>query len=187
MRSIKVFTGVIVVMGIVAYLSRIFTPDKSPASVDASIYDFKMKALDGTEVDFSKYKGKALLIVNTASKCGFTYQYEALEKIHQEYGDKVTVLGFPANNFMWQEPGSSKDIAEFCQRNYGVSFQMFEKISVKGRDQHPLFRWLSTKTGKTPSWNFCKYFVDKSGNVVTFYPSQVKPMDENILNKIVAQ
>ena len=173
-------------MGIVAYLSRIFTPDPSPSDALGSIYDFKMKALDGSEVDFSKYKGKALLIVNTASKCGFTYQYEELEKIHDQYADKVTVLGFPANNFLWQEPGSNKDIAEFCQRNYGVSFQMFEKISVKGRDQHPLFKWLAAKSGKTPSWNFCKYFVDKNGNVVTFFPSDVKPMDKVILDKIVA-
>jgi glutathione peroxidase len=87
---------------------------------------------------------------------------------------------------MWQEPGSSQDIAEFCQRNYGVSFQMFEKLSVKGKDQHPLFQWLAAKTGKTPSWNFCKYYVDKNGSVVTFFPSQVKPMDDAILNKIVA-
>ncbi|RAW00726.1 glutathione peroxidase [Pseudochryseolinea flava] len=187
MRSIKVFTGVIFIMGIVAYISRIFTPDKTPSAAQGSIYDFKMKALDGTEIDFSKYKGKSMLIVNTASKCGFTYQYEELEKIHDQYGDKVTVLGFPANNFLWQEPGSNQDIAEFCQINYGVTFQMFEKISVKGRDQHPLFEWLATKTGKTPSWNFCKYLVDKSGNVVTFYPSKVKPMDDEILQKIIAQ
>jgi glutathione peroxidase len=173
-------------MGIVAYLSRIFTPDKIPTAVQSSIYDFKMKGLDGREVDFSQFKGKALLIVNTASKCGFTYQYGELGKIHDQYGDKVTVLGFPANNFMWQEPGSNQDIAEFCQINYGVSFQMFEKISVKGRDQHPLFQWLSAKTGKAPSWNFCKYCVDKSGNVVSFFPSQVKPMDDAILNKILA-
>jgi glutathione peroxidase len=186
MRSIKVFSGVIIVMGIVAYLSRIFTPDKTPSAVQTSIYDFRMKGLDGKEVDFSKFKDKPLLIVNTASKCGFTYQYEDLEKIHEVYGDKVTVLGFPANNFLWQEPGSSQDIAEFCQLNYGVSFQMFEKISVKGKDQHPLFQWLAAKTGKTPSWNFCKYFVDKSGNAVTFFPPQVKPMDDAILNKIVA-
>ena len=153
----------------------------------ATIYDFKINSLEGSVIDFSQYKGKNLLIVNVASKCGFTPQYADLQKLNEQFGDKITILGFPANNFGGQEPGTSLQIAEFCEKNYGVTFQMFEKISVKGRDQHPLFRWLSTKTGKTPSWNFCKYFVDKSGNVVTFYPSQVKPMDENILNKIVAQ
>ncbi len=107
-----------------------------------------------------------------------------LEKLHEQYGGKVTVLGFPANNFLWQEPGSNEEIATFCQKNYGVSFQMFEKVSVKGKDQHPVYQWLTAKTGEAPSWNFCKYLIDKSGNVVTFYPPKVKPMDKTIISKI---
>jgi glutathione peroxidase len=151
---------------------------------DMSIYDFKLKALDGKEIDFSQYKGKNLLIVNTASKCGYTYQYEDLEKLHEQYGDKVIVLGFPANNFLWQEPGGNEEIANFCQKNYGVKFQMFEKISVKGKDKSPLYKWLAAKSGESPSWNFCKYIIDKTGKVVGFFPPKVKPMDKEIMDKL---
>lgn len=170
-------------MGVVTFLAAKLTGGKKKP-VSGTIYDFKIKSLEGKEIDFSQYKGKNLLIVNTASKCGYTYQYEDLQKLHQQYGDKVEVLGFPANNFLWQEPGSNSDIAEFCQRNYGVDFQMFEKISVKGSDKHPLYRWLEAKSRKAPSWNFCKYIVDREGNVVAFYPPTVKPLDSAIVNKI---
>src|SRR5882672_8897324 len=142
----------------------------------ASLYDFKMNSLEGKEIDFSQYKGKTLLIVNVASKCGNTPQYADLEKLHETYGSKVTILGFPANNFKGQEPGSNAEIATFCQKNYGVTFQMFEKISVKGDDQHPLYKWLEAKTGETPSWNFCKYVVSADGNTVKFFSSKVTPL-----------
>ncbi|HEU5291226.1 MAG TPA: glutathione peroxidase [Cyclobacteriaceae bacterium] len=177
--------GVIVVaVGLIAFLSEKLSPKKALKPVSGSIYDFRIKSLDGKEIDFSQYKGKNILIVNTASKCGYTYQYEDLQKLHEQYSDQVTVLGFPANNFLWQEPGTNADIAEFCQKNYGVDFQMFEKISVKGSDQHPLYQWLEAKSGKTPSWNFCKYIIDKQGNVIGFYPATVKPLDSAIVNKI---
>ena len=169
-------------MGLRKLISRIFCGGHS--DVPESIYDFKMKSLSGKEIDFSKYAGKNLLIVNTASKCGYTYQYKDLQKLHEQYGDKVTVLGFPANNFLWQEPGSSKNIEEFCEVNYGVSFPMFEKISVKGLNQHPLFTWLQLKSGKKPSWNFCKYLIDMSGNFAGFYNSTVEPLDKKIIDKI---
>jgi glutathione peroxidase len=149
----------------------------------ASIYDFKINSLDGELIDFAQYKGKTLLIVNTASACGFTPQYKDLEQLHETYGSKVTILGFPANNFGAQEPGSNIQIAEFCQKNYGVKFQMFEKISVKGDDQHPLYAYLKEKTGQEPSWNFCKYVVKPDGTV-KFFPSKVKPMDKEILDAI---
>jgi glutathione peroxidase len=152
-------------------------------AIASSIYDFKMNSLDGKQIDFARYKGKTLLIVNVASKCGFTPQYADLEKLHEEYGDKVVILGFPANNFGAQEPGTSLEIAEFCQKNYGVKFQMFEKISVKGPDQHPLYQWLKEKTGHEPTWNFCKYLVKPDGSV-TFYPSKVKPLDKEILDAL---
>ena len=153
------------------------------ATKEQSIYDFKMNSLEGKEIDFAKYKGKSLLIVNVASKCGFTPQYADLEKLHEEFGDKVIVLGFPANNFGGQEPGTSLEIAEFCQKNYGVKFQMFEKISVKGDDQHPLYQWLKSKTGQEPTWNFCKYLVKPDGTV-KFFPSKVKPLDQEIVNAL---
>jgi glutathione peroxidase len=147
------------------------------------LYDFKMNALDGKSIDFSQYKGKTLLIVNVASKCGYTPQYIDLQKLHELYGSKVTILGFPADNFGHQEPGTNAEIGEFCKKNYGVSFQMFEKISVKGDDQHELYKWLKEKTGQEPSWNFCKYLVKADGSV-KFFASKVKPMDEAILNEL---
>jgi glutathione peroxidase len=151
----------------------------------AGIHDFKMTALDGTPIEFASYKGKYLLIVNVASKCGYTPQYADLQEFHQQYGDKVAVLGFPANNFGGQEPGSNSQIAEFCEKNYGVTFQMFEKISVKGKDQDPLYQWLSEKTGQDPKWNFCKYLVSPDGQTVKFFASGVNPFDDQILKVIL--
>ncbi len=145
-------------------------------STTSSLYDFKLPSIDGKEIDFSKYKGKTLLIVNVASKCGYTPQYAELQELHEKYGDKVTILGFPANNFGSQEPGTNLQIAEFCEKNYGVSFQMFEKVSVKGADQHALYKFLQEKTGEAPSWNFCKYLVKPDGTV-KFYASKVKPLE----------
>lgn len=149
-----------------------------------SLYDFKMNSIEGKEIDFSQYKGKTLLIVNTASECGFTPQYKDLQKLHETHGDKITILGFPANNFGGQEPGSNAQIAQFCQKNFGVSFQLFEKVSVKGNDQHPLFQFLKEKTGHEPSWNFCKYLVKPDGSI-TFYPSKVNPMDKEIIDAVL--
>lgn len=152
-------------------------------SLPASLYDFKINSLEGKEIDFSQYKGKTLLIVNTASKCGYTPQYTELQKLHEQFGNKVVILGFPANNFGAQEPGSNSEIASFCQKNYGVTFQMFEKISVKGDDQHPLYQWLKEKTGQEPSWNFCKYLVKPDGTV-KFFASKVKPLDKQITDEL---
>ena len=148
-----------------------------------SLYDFKMNSLDGTPIDFAKYKGKTLLIVNVASKCGNTPQYADLQKMSELYGDKVTILGFPANNFGGQEPGSNAEIGEFCKANYGVTFQMFEKVSVKGDDQHALFAWLKEKTGSEPTWNFCKYLVKPDGTV-KFFSTKVKVTDKEITDLI---
>ena len=170
-------------MGLASFLVNKLSKSKQ-SNVSGSIYDFKMKSLDGKEIDFSQFKGKNLLIVNTASKCGYTPQLKDLEKLREEFGNKVTVLGFPANNFLWQEPGSNEEIAEFCELNYGVKFLMFEKISVKGNDKAPLYQWLEAKSGETPSWNFCKYVVDKTGNVVGYFPSKVNPLDKEIIDKI---
>ncbi len=150
-----------------------------------SIYDFKMKTLDGQEISLSKFKGKKMLIVNVASECGYTPQYKTLQALHQQYGEKVTVIGFPANNFGGQEPGNSTEIKSFCTKNYGVTFQMMEKISVKGSDMHPLYKWLSSadqngSCSDAPGWNFCKYLIDEKGNVVKFFSSSVDPMSKEI-------
>ena len=155
-----------------------------------SLYDFKMKALMGNEtIDFSKYKGKKVVLLNVASKCGYTSQYADWEQFHEKHGNDVVVLGFPANNFGGQEPGSDGDIATFCQKNYGVKFQLFSKISVTGADQHPLYKWLSDKAqngwnDKAPTWNFCKYVVNEKGEVTNFFASGVKPTDKEFLKSV---
>lgn len=145
-------------------------------SASISFYDLQMNSLDGKPIEFSQYKGKTLLIVNTASECGYTPQYADLQKLHEQFGNKVTLLGFPANNFGGQEPGTNAQIAMFCSKNYGVTFQMFEKISVSGQDTHPLYQWLKEKTGKEPTWNFCKYLVKPDGTV-KFFPSKKNPIE----------
>ena len=170
-------------MGLAAFLSSKLSSGKKQEVV-GSVYDFKMKSLEGKEINLSQYKGKYMMIVNTASKCGYTPQYKDLEKLHEQFGHKVVVLGFPANNFLWQEPGSNEEIAAFCERNFGVKFQMFEKVSVKGSDKAPLYKWLEAKTGETPSWNFCKYLVSPEGNVLGYYSPTVNPMDKEIMDKI---
>lgn len=148
-----------------------------------SMYDLKVNSIDGKMIDLGQYKGKTLLIVNVASKCGYTPQYADLQKLHDTYGKRVTILAFPANNFRGQEPGTNAEIAEFCSKEYGVTFQMFEKISVLGDDQHPLYAWLKEKTGQEPSWNFCKYIVKPDGTV-KFFNQKVNPMAKEILDEI---
>lgn len=184
-RTLTLFLGAVLIITLSFMLSSFFGSNVTEQDGAGSIYDFKMKSLEGEEIDFSQFKGKNLLIVNTASKCGYTPQYADLEKLYETHGDQVTILGFPANNFLWQEPGSNEEIAAFCERNYGVKFQMFEKISVKGSDKHPLYKWLEAKSGKAPSWNFCKYLINEKGEVVGFYPSKVNPLDKEILSKIL--
>lgn len=158
-----------------------------------SIYEagFKLKTLEGEkEIDFSQYKGKKVLLVNVASKCGFTPQYKDLQALHEKHGDKVVILGFPSNDFGRQEPGTHEEIASFCKKNYGVSFQMFEKMSVKkGSNQAPLYQWLSDKAKNgwnedAPNWNFCKYLINEKGELEKFYTSRVNPMGEEILKAI---
>jgi len=150
------------------------------------VYDFKVPSLDGGTIDLSKYKGKKILIVNTASKCGFTPQYADLEKLYEKYKDKLVIVGFPANNFAQQEPGSNKEISEFCTKNYGVTFPMAEKVDVVGENTHPLFKYLTEEAKKLGTadpvikWNFTKFLVDENGKLVAVFPSKVKPMDDQI-------
>ena len=155
-----------------------------------SFYDFKVKTIDGKDFDLASLKGKKVLVVNTASKCGLTPQYEQLQEVYKKFGgEKFTIIGFPANNFMKQEPGSNDEIAEFCEKNYGVTFQMMEKISVKGDDMHPLYQWLTqkSKNGVLDSevgWNFQKYLIDEKGNLVKMVSPKVKPDNAEIVSWI---
>ena len=149
------------------------------------LYDFNVPGLTGGEIDFSKFKGKKILIVNTASKCGNTPQYASLEKLYEKYKDKLVIVGFPANNFGQQEPGSNSDIEEFCKKNYGVSFPMAEKVSVKGDDIHPLFKWLVAEAEKKGfadpiKWNFTKFLLDENGNLITVIHNKVDPMSDEV-------
>lgn len=155
-----------------------------------SFYDFKVKDIEGQEFNLSSLKGKKVLVVNTASKCGMTPQYKQLEEIYKTYGgEKFTILGFPANNFMKQEPGTNKDIEEFCEKNYGVTFQMMSKVSVKGDDMDPLYKWLTSKSengvlDSEVGWNFQKYLIDENGKLVGMVEPKVKPDDDKIVGWI---
>lgn len=156
----------------------------------SSVYDFTVNALSGKAITMSEYESKVLLIVNTASKCGFTPQYAQLEELYQEYKDKgLIVLGFPSDQFGGQEPLEGGEIEEFCTVNYGVSFPMFSKVNVKGEEAIPLYKYLSNKSengkvGMAPKWNFQKYLVDKNGNVVDYFLSTTSPTAARVKRKI---
>lgn len=150
-----------------------------------SFYELKAVSLFGETIDFSQFKGKKVMIVNTASECGFTSQYEDLEKLYQTNKDNLVIIGFPANDFMNQEPGTNEEIAEFCRVNYGVSFTMSEKISVKGDDMHPVYKWLTKEelngwNSQAPKWNFHKYLIDESGKLIGVFPSRTNPLNKKI-------
>ncbi|RRQ45594.1 glutathione peroxidase [Chryseobacterium sp. SC28] len=150
-----------------------------------SIHSFKVEALDGSTIDFSKFKGKKILVVNTASECGFTPQYADLEKLYEQYKDKLVIVGFPANNFGGQEPGSNQEISTFCQKNYGVTFPMAAKVSVKGDDIAPIYKFLTDKKengvkNTTILWNFTKILLDENGYVIDSFVSTTKPTSDSI-------
>ncbi len=152
----------------------------------SSIYAFKVPGLTGGTIDFSAFKGKKIMIVNTASKCGNTPQYEGLEKLYEKYKDKLVIVGFPANNFGQQEPGTSSEINEFCKKNYDVSFPMAEKVSVKGDDIAPLFKYLTDEAEKKGfkdpiKWNFTKFLLDENGNLITVIHNKTQPMSDEVL------
>jgi glutathione peroxidase len=171
------------------FLFSLFSKSSDAQSIPKSIYDFKVKALDESVINFASFKGKKILIVNTASKCGYTPQYKNLEALHQRYKDQLVIVGFPANNFLWQEPGDNATIAEFCQKNYGVSFVMAAKISVKGNDMAPIYQWLTQKkynhnSNSSVKWNFQKYLIDEKGNLIQMFSPGVDPLDASIIQAI---
>ena len=165
---------------------------RTDAPATGSVHDFTMKSIDGADVPLARYKGKVLLIVNVASKCGYTPQYEALQELYRRYKDKgLAVLGFPANNFGWQEPGTDAEIKTFCTTKYNVTFDMFSKISVKGSDQHPLYTYLTSEdanpaTAGAVKWNFTKYLVNKDGHVIARFNSGTTPLSDELVKAVEA-
>tara|TARA_B100000929_G_scaffold287173_1_gene273423 strand:- start:95 stop:703 length:609 start_codon:yes stop_codon:yes gene_type:complete len=152
-----------------------------------SFYDHYAIGIDGDTIQMANYRGKHLLIVNVASKCGYTSQYEELQNLYDKYKPNLEILGFPSNDFLWQEPSTNSEIKLFCQLNYGVNFQMFQKIHVRGRKKHPIYEWLSDNNengwnNKAPSWNFYKYLMNGSGELLKVYPSKISPLDSSITN-----
>ncbi len=193
-KVIGIAIGLTVVAG-VAIAFSLPKQDKEPARKVGelkakSFYDLNIISLDGEDsLNFAAYKGKKVLCVNVASKCGYTYQYEDLQKLYDKYKDKLVIIGFPCNQFMGQEPGSADEIESFCQKNYGVTFQMTEKIDVKGDNQHPVYQWLTKKenNGKDDykvSWNFNKFLIDENGNLLAHFGSKTKPFDDELVKLI---
>ena len=176
---------------IAAYkLGFALNPSPSVPPPEKSVYDFTLKNIDGQDIKLDAYKGKVVMIVNVASKCGFTPQYEGLEALYQENKDKgFVILGFPANNFLSQEPGNEVEIKQFCSSKYHVSFPMFSKISVKGGDQHPLYTFLTNKTSDPDfagdiSWNFNKFLLDKNGKIVARFGSKDTPQSDAVTSAV---
>lgn len=182
----------IILLTVGAFISGCTNSQKSAAQAAAtptSIYDYKVESLDGGTIDFADFKGKKILIVNTASKCGFTPQYADLQKLYDENKDRLVVVGFPANNFMSQEPGTNAEIGEFCQKNYGVTFPMAAKVSVKGSDIAPIFQYLTDKNlnGVKDSkilWNFTKFLIDENGRLIDSFNSATKPTSDAIVKHL---
>jgi glutathione peroxidase len=176
MKRILILLALIAIVGAVA--------------AQSGFYSFKVKTLEGDDFDFASLKGKKVMVVNTASKCGLTKQYEQLEAVYKKYGpDKFVIIGFPANNFLKQEPGTAEEIAAFCKQNYGVTFTMLEKISVKGDDMHPVYQWLTSKAkngveDSQVQWNFQKYLIGPTGNLEKVVSPRTVPDDKEIIQWI---
>ena len=159
---------------------------------DKSFYALSAENISGEIINMNTFKDKKILVVNVASQCGYTHQYEGLQNLYETYGDSLVVLGFPSNDFMWQEPGNNTEIKTFCQRTYGVTFPMFAKIHVKGRKQHPLYTWLSDSTmngwnNENPSWNFNKYLLDENGKLLEKFGSSIEPLDTLITRHFLSK
>lgn len=174
---------------LVAFRSRWQKPNQMISNQPMSFYDLSINSLDGEKINFTDFKGKYVLCVNVASKCGYTPQYGDLQKLSDTYKDKLIVIGFPCNQFMGQEPGSAEEIQNFCSKNYGVTFQITEKIDVKGKEQHPVYQWLTMKqingvSDASISWNFNKILISPDGTWMQHFGSGVKPLSEELIKFI---
>lgn len=173
-----------------AFVSTLFTKDNDATKInESSFYDIKIKTINGDVLNLNSFKGKYVLLVNVASKCGFTSQYESLQKLYEQYKDKLVVIGVPCNQFGRQEPGNSSEIKSFCTLNYGVTFPITEKIDVKGKNQHKLYKWLTKKVNNgskdsSVKWNFQKYLIDKNGALIDYYFSSTNPLSSKITKHI---
>jgi glutathione peroxidase len=179
------------VSGLLFYNFKFRQYNYNPTTVTPvkSFFDLSIKSIDGKELKFADLKGKKVLCVNVASQCGYTPQYSELQKLQDKYKDKLVIIGFPCNQFGAQEPGDAEEIQTFCKKNYGVTFQLTQKIDVKGKDQHPIYQWLTQKAqnGKSDyevKWNFNKFLINEKGELVQYFPSGVKPFDTNLTTLI---
>jgi glutathione peroxidase len=178
-----------ILLAAIAFVTLSFTVIKNSENKLPSVHQFKIEGLEGSTIDFKKYKGKKILIVNTASKCGYTPQYEELQALYEKYKDKLVVIGVPANNFGGQEPGTNAEIKEFCSSKFNVSFPMTAKVSVKGDDMCELYKWLTSKEKNgvldaEVKWNFNKFLLNENGELIAYFGSKVKPMSEEITDKL---
>ncbi len=188
MKYIIVFVCVTLLVGFVYPFFKAKELDVN--NLSKNFYDYSLELIDGEKITLDKYKGKKVIIVNVASKCGYTYQYGGLQNLYEEYSDKIEIIGIPTNDFMWQEPGKNKDIQTFCSVNYGVTFPIIKKTVVKKNiNQHPIYSWLSSKqlngwNDSEPGWNFYKYLVNEKGELIDILSSKVKPQDKKIIDFI---
>lgn len=189
MKYFVLFIGIVLMMGFV--FPYFFKTEKvNIEGLSSSFYDYSLELINGDKITLDKYKGKKIIIVNVASKCGYTYQYGGLQKLYDEYNDKIEIIGVPSNDFLFQEPGKNKDIQTFCKSNYGVEFPIIKKTVVKKNSkQHPLYSWLSFKelngwNDSPPGWNFYKYLINEEGTLVNVLSSKTKPQDKEVIDFI---
>ena len=188
MKYIIVFVCVTLLVGFVYPFFK--AKELDVKNLSENFYDYSLELIDGEKITLDRYKGKKVIIVNVASKCGYTYQYGGLQNLYEEYSDKIEIIGIPTNDFMWQEPGKNKDIQTFCSVNYGVTFPIIKKTVVKKNiNQHPIYSWLSSKqlngwNDSEPGWNFYKYLVNEKGELIDILSSKVKPQDKKIIDFI---
>ena len=186
MSTISILIVLIIVFTISSlYGLSLFDKKDEIDGLSDNLYKYSAIDVDGNIVTFEQFQGKYILIVNTASKCGYSNQFGQLQTLYEKYNEKLVVCAFPANNFLWQEPLSNEGIKKFCNNNYGVTFPVFEKISVKGKNKHPIYKWLSNKKlngkiAKEPSWNFCKYIIDPEGKLLYYFGPSVEPLSSEI-------
>ena len=176
------------IINMVLFFNIIFCTSSQNDSL--SFYDHSALDINGKLVAMDAFKGKNILVVNVASRCGYTPQYEGLQNLYEKYKESLVILGFPSNDFLWQEPGTNEDIKLFCKREYGVNFPMFDKIHVKGSAQHPIYQWLSdsNKNGwndEAPKWNFNKYLLNPKGELINVFGSKIEPLDTMITNNFI--